>query len=455
MSRRIGWRLTAAAATAALAVGMVVGAQPYDFGNPSAQQEWMRQLIHRARTDPEAEADRFGLDNDHPDDVPDGAYDVGEGITSAGVSDQRDYWSRYQGLRQPLAWSAPLNAAARNHAEDMYDFGYYGHETVGSSHGYQSGDDAGDRAYAEGYPNHFVFENISAGSSQYSPTAEQWHEMFFVDEPVAGRGHRKNILHSFHREIGIGHVAHAAPSGAGWRQHWVIDFATDAFRAAGHSQDASPDTVFVTGVVFDDADADGAYRPGEEMPGVSVRVFESPGSELMYRAVTAAGGGYTVPLVRAGGGDVPAGATVRVVFFEPTTKRYLTAVRTVTSAAVVFEEDGSTYQQRLNLGLDVRADEMLAATGGDANLDGAVNVQDLSILATNWGLDPAAWEEGNFNDDAVVNVQDLSILATNWGAGGAEVPEPTSAAALLLGAAASLVRRGRRMHRRGLQRRRG
>ena len=76
---------------------------------------------------------------------------------------------------------------------------------------------------------------------------------------------------------------------------------------------------------------------------------------------------------------------------------------------------------------------------GDANRDGKVNVQDLSILATNWGKDPAVWEEGNFNTDTVVNVQDLSILATNW-TGAATVPEPASAALLALGGLA-LIRR--------------
>ncbi len=89
-------------------------------------------------------------------------------------------------------------------------------------------------------------------------------------------------------------------------------------------------------------------------------------------------------------------------------------------------------------GWDIGADEF-GSPAGDANLDGAVNVQDLSILATNWGKDPAVWVEGNLNGqapggDTVVNVQDLSILATNWGFGTAgAVPEPGAVSILALG----------------------
>jgi len=85
---------------------------------------------------------------------------------------------------------------------------------------------------------------------------------------------------------------------------------------------------------------------------------------------------------------------------------------------------------------------------GDANLDGQVNVQDLSILATNWEASPASWGQANCNGDDVVNVQDLSLLATNWGAGTAQpatVPQPLTAVLLVL-AALPVVARGRGAH---------
>jgi len=58
---------------------------------------------------------------------------------------------------------------------------------------------------------------------------------------------------------------------------------------------------------------------------------------------------------------------------------------------------------------------------GDANRDGVVNLQDLSILASNYGasgLTGDTWAKGDFNGDGAVNLQDLSILASNYGTGG-------------------------------------
>ncbi|WP_428386671.1 hypothetical protein [Mucisphaera sp.] len=74
----------------------------------------------------------------------------------------------------------------------------------------------------------------------------------------------------------------------------------------------------------------------------------------------------------------------------------------------------------------------------DANLDGAVDLIDLSALATNFGAS-VGWAGGNFNGDSTVDLIDLSTLATNFG-GSPAIPEPASAALLGL-AALSLGRR--------------
>ena len=100
---------------------------------------------------------------------------------------------------------------------------------------------------------------------------------------------------------------------------------------------------------------------------------------------------------------------------------------------------------------------VVAARPGDANLDGAVNLQDFNRLASHFGTGSAAtWRDGDFTGDGAVNLQDFNRLASNfglsagpsgptpvdWAVLGAAVPEPESTAwAALLG---GLIRRHRR-----------
>ncbi len=90
--------------------------------------------------------------------------------------------------------------------------------------------------------------------------------------------------------------------------------------------------------------------------------------------------------------------------------------------------------------------------GGDANLDGQVDISDLGALATAWQTS-APWTGGDFDYSGFVDISDLGILATNWqlgvgsplgpsfdealasvGLAGVSVPEPTVLGLALLGA---------------------
>lgn len=57
--------------------------------------------------------------------------------------------------------------------------------------------------------------------------------------------------------------------------------------------------------------------------------------------------------------------------------------------------------------------EVLGTEYGDANLDGAIDVSDLLVMASNWGQ-AGGWAEGDFTGDGIVNVVDLLLLADNW-----------------------------------------
>lgn len=97
--------------------------------------------------------------------------------------------------------------------------------------------------------------------------------------------------------------------------------------------------------------------------------------------------------------------------------------------------------------------------GGDANLDGSVNITDLLALSDHWQGSNAFWTEGDFNYDGLVDAKDLGILAANWQASEASlnaavaemgvsltaIPEPATAASATLAvlAMAAMRRRGR------------
>ena len=107
--------------------------------------------------------------------------------------------------------------------------------------------------------------------------------------------------------------------------------------------------------------------------------------------------------------------------------------------------------------------------GGDANLDGQVDISDLGALATAWQTSNV-WTGGDFDYSGFVDISDLGILATNWqlgvdaplspslddalaslGLSGVSIPEPTTIVLLALCLAGVSTRR----HRRSAPRRRG
>jgi autotransporter-associated beta strand protein len=51
---------------------------------------------------------------------------------------------------------------------------------------------------------------------------------------------------------------------------------------------------------------------------------------------------------------------------------------------------------------------------GDANLDGVVNGEDFTILASNFNQTVTSWDQGDFNYDGYVNGEDFTLLAANF-----------------------------------------
>src|SRR5207248_8910871 len=98
--------------------------------------------------------------------------------------------------------------------------------------------------------------------------------------------------------------------------------------------------------------------------------------------------------------------------------------------------------------------------GGDANLDGKINVDDYGRIDFNVGLGTAGWANGDFNYDGKINVDDYGIIDFNVGIQGAPfptgagvdgglsgvtaVPEPTGLGIVIASALAALSQRRRK-----------
>jgi hypothetical protein len=70
---------------------------------------------------------------------------------------------------------------------------------------------------------------------------------------------------------------------------------------------------------------------------------------------------------------------------------------------------------------------------GDANLDGRVDVNDLTIVLSHFGETGMSWAQGAFTGDGTVDVNDLTIVLSHFGqavglsaAGASPAPEPSS-----------------------------
>ena len=99
---------------------------------------------------------------------------------------------------------------------------------------------------------------------------------------------------------------------------------------------------------------------------------------------------------------------------------------------------------------------IMATLPGDANLDGQVDINDLTIVLSNFGTTStvlgAVWSQGDFTYDGKVDINDLTIVLSNFGQtyaalGGsmrmASVPEPGSLALIAVGVFALLGCGGR------------
>ena len=222
----------------------------------TAAEQYELELINRARLDPQAEAARYGIS-------------LNDGLAAGTINGE---------AKQVLAPNADLEAAAQGHSEWMLASDVFSHTGAGSS-------SAGTRIGAEGYAFTGSWgwaENLSAvlttGAIDLEAAIEQHHSTLFLSA-----GHRSNTMNGQMREIGIAQVQGQFVQGGVTYNTAML---TENFAYSGTK-------VFVTGVVYDDTDADAFYGIGEGMSGIRI-------TAAGVGDTSEAAGGYSVGVAPSG-----------------------------------------------------------------------------------------------------------------------------------------------------------
>lgn len=236
----------------------------YDHGDPTALEQYMLELINRARLNPTAEG--IFLDTLDTGYAQDARQRKPEFFTNL-----RQEFAAYP-VAPPLVFNSQLLAAARLHSQDMVKRKYFDHVTP-------EGLSPGDRIKNQGYTEASTWgENIAGAGATNADEVLQNHFGLSVDydnvmHATSPFGHRLNLLNARFKEVGIGN------SGAYTPGYITQDFATTGNR------------IFLVGVVYQDQNGNQFYDPGEGLAGVTVKP-----SEGKYYAVTSRSGGYAIPL---------------------------------------------------------------------------------------------------------------------------------------------------------------
>jgi uncharacterized protein YkwD len=245
------WFFTAAALFLAAPPATLRGESiAYSQGDPTNLEQYQLELVNAARANPGGEALRLGID-------------LNKDLTPGRISPSP---------KQPLAFHSLLLQVARGHSDWMLATGNFSHTGL-------NGSNPTKRAAAKSY-NFSVAENIAYLSTSATPDLNSYtintHENLFKSP-----SHRPNLMDPSFSVVGLG-------LREGKFQGLNALMVTQNFSSGGNSTDSGP---FLVGVVYKDLNKNGAYDPGEGLPGV--RVEPDFGG---YHAVTSQSGGYAVPL---------------------------------------------------------------------------------------------------------------------------------------------------------------
>jgi hypothetical protein len=244
-----------------------------DSEHPNGEEQAYVWLMNRARQNPSAE----------------GAFlvDTGDNRVESAINyfdvDRILLREEFHAIpaKPPAAFDRRLYAAAKAHSEDLIDRDAQDHDGQFPRVG-----DAG-----------FSFLKMRGNVFSYATHALYGHAGFNIDWGFGtggmqnGRGHRMAIMSvdGDYTNVGIAALPEIDP---GTRVGpWVVtaNFA-QAYSAAEDHYNR-----FLVGTVWEDRDGNGRYDSGEGLADVTVAPTQGP-----YYAITAAGGGYAIPIIEPG-----------------------------------------------------------------------------------------------------------------------------------------------------------
>ncbi len=238
---------------------------------PTDQDQYMLELLNRARLNPQAEADRLLA-----------SKDLNEGSPTQVISTT---------AKQPLAFNLKLFQAAQSHSNWMLANNQFTHEEG------LNGPKIGIRATSAGYSwetvggtaGGTVGENIAwsgtTGTPDWTAFVGQQHNDLFIDQDISGRGHRVNMMNPNFREIGISSI--------------VGNFTTNStnYNSVMTTQDFGRDVgtnAFLTGVAYTDKiTQDKFYTVGESLGKITVNAVSNGQT---FSTTSLASGGYSLRL---------------------------------------------------------------------------------------------------------------------------------------------------------------
>jgi uncharacterized protein YkwD len=251
------------------------------LSGPTADQQYMLQLVNLARTNPTAMVNWLQSHVDANDQATMAHYGVNLSTELSAIGSSTPV--------QPLAWNATLASTAQQQSQYEADNQVQTHQGPGEA-------SLEGRLDAAGYTNRVV---DGENSYAYARSVDHAMKAFLIDWGVSNKGHRGNLLQpnttdaNTYNEVGIGIVATAPGSSVG---PYVM---TQDF---GRQANSKPQVV---GVVFKDSNGDNFYTPGEGKGGVTVEVDDANGKEVA-QTQTWDSGGYQIPLA-------PGSYTVKVL----------------------------------------------------------------------------------------------------------------------------------------------